>query len=302
MELIADTFKQGGLPISNNVKKELYALNEPDESYPLVQHQKDYIHVHSCGIYPNIETEFSRSGGSPDYMLTFIAKGSAYFNAGDTANGPFAKVDNGGVVIYKPHEPQYLKNFSPVISRCWIHFLGYGIPELLKTCRLDTQRFYTVMDTQKIEMMFLTIIKEMQSGLEFREIKCNAHLIDLLSEIARQNKTNAKKHNNILHIRLSPAMDTINTQYHSDLSVEALAELCGLSKYHFIRLFKSYTNLSPHAYLTRLRVNCSKELLLSTDMKIGSIAEAVGFKDPLYFSKVFSKYTGKTPLEYRHQS
>ena len=58
--------------------------------------------------------------------------------------------------------------------------------------------------------------------------------------------------------------------------------------------------MTPLQYLTRLRIQKAKELLQYLD-QIGTVAELVGYSDPLYFSRIFKSRTGVSPTEYRKQ-
>lgn len=70
---------------------------------------------------------------------------------------------------------------------------------------------------------------------------------------------------------------------------------------HFRRLFKRYIGVTPAEYLSELRINYAKQLLLHeypSHMKIAGVAHASGFSDPYYFARYFKKKTGCTPSEY----
>lgn len=274
------------------------ALNEPDDNdeYPLYTHE--YIHVHSCGVSSQVYHEFSRPDGSPDYMLNMIADGSIHYNVGDSPDGETFLATKGSIIIYKPLEPQYLTEMTQNITRYWVHFLGFGIPQILNECHLSEGRFYKVKDIKNLEEIFLKILAEVQSSSEYKIIKCNAYLLDLLSETARliDNGSHCDK----LSAQLAPALKIINTQYRKSLNIDELAAICYMSKYHFIRAFKEHTGCTPYSYLTNVRINAAKNLLKNTNIKVGNISDAVGISNQLYFSKIFKKHTGKSPNEYRY--
>ena len=71
---------------------------------------------------------------------------------------------------------------------------------------------------------------------------------------------------------------------------------------YFSSIFKSYTDLTFVEYLTERRVEKAKQLLKNTDKSIADISEAVGYKEPHYFSMIFKKSTGITPKNYRKHS
>ncbi|NJM15906.1 MAG: helix-turn-helix domain-containing protein [Bacteroidales bacterium] len=67
----------------------------------------------------------------------------------------------------------------------------------------------------------------------------------------------------------------------------------------FTRYFKRQLNISPQAYIRKLRLDKACELLDHTLMSIEEISEAAGFSDRFHFSKAFKKLKGITPVEYR---
>ncbi|MFI3238138.1 MAG: AraC family transcriptional regulator [Lachnospiraceae bacterium] len=84
-----------------------------------------------------------------------------------------------------------------------------------------------------------------------------------------------------------------------NITVEELAEVSNLSKYHYMRRFKDMTTYTPVQYLTNMRIEYAKELLQKHDVTIDEIAFATGFHHISYFTKVFKKGTDMTPTEYR---
>lgn len=86
-----------------------------------------------------------------------------------------------------------------------------------------------------------------------------------------------------------------------DLNLEQLAAQVGLSKFHFDRLFKRATGLSPSRYQIELRMNEARRLLRETKKSILDVALDVGYTNPSHFAKLFRRETGLTPSEYRQQ-
>ncbi|WP_248929733.1 AraC family transcriptional regulator [Paenibacillus hamazuiensis] len=91
--------------------------------------------------------------------------------------------------------------------------------------------------------------------------------------------------------------------FQEPLTLEGLAAMAGLSVSHYSRLFKKYIGYSPIDYLTHLRVDRAKELLVMSDYRLKSIATSVGYNDEFYFSRIFKKVTGMSPRDYakRHR-
>nr|WP_243145844.1 AraC family transcriptional regulator [Clostridium chromiireducens] len=72
-----------------------------------------------------------------------------------------------------------------------------------------------------------------------------------------------------------------------------------LSSVYISKVFKEKTGESPINYLINLRLEKAKDLLISTESPIKSIAQSVGYSDAYYFSKLFKKYYGHSPYKYR---
>jgi len=73
----------------------------------------------------------------------------------------------------------------------------------------------------------------------------------------------------------------------------------GYSRFHFARLFKKTTGVSPWNYALQLKIDKAKELLLSTGRSVKEVAGEVGFDDPNYFCRIFRKKTGVPPSRFR---
>jgi two-component system, response regulator YesN len=92
-------------------------------------------------------------------------------------------------------------------------------------------------------------------------------------------------------------------RYHMDpnLALNGVAAQVNLSPCYFSAVFSQETGQTFKAYLTEIRIKKAKELLRKTTMKAFEICYQVGYNDPHYFSHVFRKHTGLTPIEFRLQ-
>ncbi|HYO83000.1 MAG TPA: AraC family transcriptional regulator [Bryobacteraceae bacterium] len=87
-----------------------------------------------------------------------------------------------------------------------------------------------------------------------------------------------------------------------DVSLTALANLAGISPWHFCRAFKRTFGIPPHRWVNSLRVERAKELLACPTLSITDVALATGFAGSSQFARVFRAVTGCSPSEYREQS
>ena len=102
--------------------------------------------------------------------------------------------------------------------------------------------------------------------------------------------------------RLRRAIEFMHDNYSRELGLEEIASAAYLSEYHFARLFKQITSVSPHVYLANLRLERARKLLAETALPISQIAAMVGYQSQSHFTKIFKSVTGVTPKAYRKGS
>ncbi len=99
--------------------------------------------------------------------------------------------------------------------------------------------------------------------------------------------------------RIRQAEQYLREHYASDVSVETLAGLAGMSPRNFIRRFKAATGRGPGGYLQMLRVGAAREMLEHGASSVYAVCTAVGYEDLAFFRSLFKRHTGMTPAEYR---
>ena len=104
------------------------------------------------------------------------------------------------------------------------------------------------------------------------------------------------------HDCIKKAVKYLVSNYSKEITLEEISSYVNLSPSYFSSLFKQVTKSNYKDYLNNIRVEESKLLLVNTNYPIIDIALATGFDDPSYFSKVFKKYTGISPLKYRRSN
>lgn len=104
-----------------------------------------------------------------------------------------------------------------------------------------------------------------------------------------------------LHLLVHLTLKQVNEQYGSELSLKTLATGFNVNPAYLGQLFKEETGKYFNDFLTQVRLQASRALLLETDMKIGEIVQRVGIPNQSYFNRVFKKIYGISPLEFRRQ-
>ena len=99
--------------------------------------------------------------------------------------------------------------------------------------------------------------------------------------------------------QLRTAIDYIHDHIGGALELGAISRATGLSQFHFARLFKTATGLTPFQFVTRTRMKRAKELLGQTRLPVFEIADRVGYQKPSHFSARFRSVWGCSPDAFR---
>jgi AraC-like DNA-binding protein len=117
------------------------------------------------------------------------------------------------------------------------------------------------------------------------------------NSIKEVQKNFPKSSENIESIK--KVIEYINKNYSNEISIDDLAQVANLSKYHFIRTFGLIIGVSPIKYINMVRINEAANLLQSEHLNITEVANKCGFDNVSYFIKTFKIYKKETPYNYR---
>lgn len=150
---------------------------------------------------------------------------------------------------------------------------------------------YTVTDEET-----LTRISSLFEAIHLLSADDNWQTLILLSEILSLclNEKKAKNSND-------PMLSYINGNLDKNLSLEDIANAMHFSKYHFCRVFKQRTGMTPMSYIRLRRIAHAKDLLKNTDMSVSEVALACGYDNFSFFCQIFKNAEGMSPSAYRNK-
>jgi AraC-like DNA-binding protein len=102
-------------------------------------------------------------------------------------------------------------------------------------------------------------------------------------------------------VHLRRARDHLDRHYREPVDLDTLAGIAGVSKYHFLRIFRLTYGRTPGVYLSERRVERAQDLLRTTNLTVTEVCFAVGFSSLGSFSSRFRAITGETPSEFQRR-
>ncbi|MVQ35168.1 response regulator [Paenibacillus sp. MAH-34] len=150
------------------------------------------------------------------------------------------------------------------------------------------------------EMNSLDVQEEEQVWRQLDTSESIQHLLQVMVQLAAigLEGTNKKKNSELL---MTAAKEYIRTHYSNDFGIEDIASSLGISSSYFSLLFKQQFGETFVEYVTKHRMELAKSMLLHSDKSITDIGRSVGYTERRYFTKVFQKFTGEIPSEYREK-
>ncbi|MGN1409339.1 MAG: helix-turn-helix domain-containing protein [Eubacteriales bacterium] len=234
-----------------------------------------------------------------DNYLVYISAGKMRTKAPEGVG----VLEAGDFAVFGKNKPfHYIICEGEPIDYFWVHFGGYGASDILKSCGIQVDTRYRIGLHDTVKRAFEEIFDTFNPKTDRFDLSANTSLLSLISLLAKYASESDKgSQNERLKERLKSSLEYLHAHYTENIDISALAAMDYLSTGRYRELFKSMMNSSPLEYITNLRLNMARELLSGTKLDIASVAEAAGYQDYRYFSRVFKKRFGSTPREYRRE-
>ena len=130
-----------------------------------------------------------------------------------------------------------------------------------------------------------------------------AHLylfLDCFTRSVKASQLQSKKIKSASSFYINEAIRYIELNYQKNITVEDIAQNCGLNRNYFGKKFKEEFGKTPQEFLMRFRMTKATKLLENTQLSIGEISRAVGYNDQLHFSRAFKNTYGISPRQWRN--
>lgn len=235
------------------------------------------------------------------YSFMYCTNGNGIFTDND---GKEHIIEKNDLLFYRPSQALTLESVSDAFDLIWMRFGGKYIDLFLDYLGFSGSNIIHEPESEdynfadSIEYMYLRKWNndfETALDLSVRAYELIIHASRALETSLAVNSSKIEK-----YIRLQPAFNIINSYYSMDIIIPELADTVGLSNNQFLRLFKSASGKSPKQYITEMRIERAKYLLVFfPSKKLSEIAAECGFRTDAYLCRVFKKLLGTTPEKYR---
>lgn len=273
-----------------------------DQAYYLATHNEQEnvcrrdteLVINCCGlVYQKNYFRNNTPNGREDFYLQYMIEGEMDMFIQRTQQ----VIASGQAIIHYPHTPyRYATRNNTTVHYLWLHFSGSNAYKIVNDYNFPNQTIMDVDICQNIIHSFDSLFHEFVIRDKHFNYLNSSKLISILTDISMS----VGKYNDIIfRNRLFRSISYIHKNLSSDISINDLAEMEHLSLSRYRSLFREVVGLSPLSYIMNIRVAHAKEMLILTDRSVAEVAFACGYKDPLYFCRVFKKLAGCSPMAFR---
>jgi len=270
------------------------AILSPDQKSKAVSHPFfRNLFPDAIGYFPNAKHHNrSRKNGINEYILLYCLAGEGWIKI----NGKTIPLTpNTAYIIPENTGHKYKSSLTDAWSIYWIHFGGAYAKTLYNRFSTATAAAIKIPFDETRITLLNEIIKLLESDLSDEKIEVtHFKLIALLSSFCYSNTLDSNIEDKISH-----SIDFMKANLNKIVTIEFLAKQACFSISRYSQLFKHKTAYSPIQFFIRLKIQKSCEYLYLTNLNINEICKEVGFDDPYYFSRMFKKQIGVSPMQYK---
>ena len=253
------------------------------------------VSVISCGhIFAQKGRKIDRPNGRCDYLLFYVSKSCEHFVLQTEVTAK-----EGSFVFFRPFEKQ--EHYYTEDKTGEFYYIHFNAPDGFDLMGFGSSVVYHTKHSTQICDLFEEIIAELQSKNPAYEEICVSKLFNIISLLKRKTEKETGNKNRY-NDKIAFVIQTMNRGYEKSYSLDEYAKMCNMSKFHFLRIFRSITGLSPIEYRNKIRLDHAKEMLEDGNLSIVEIGRRVGYPCNAYFCDAFKNKMGISPTQYRKQN
>lgn len=292
---------------SNNSTFAYLAPNERDELWGMtVDTTGKYIIEPGCDSYPpsvghpsNYYFDVGKGRIMNNFLILYITSGKGRFRC--HKDDEPVEIKAGSVIFIPPYKwHSYCPDKEAGWKEYWIGFSGPAIEQKLANGILyDECVVHNIGLQEHIIDKFEEAINLATSELIDYQFVLASIAESILAYILHYSRNDLQ--NSMTIEKINTAKGIIRENIDNMITPEMISDMLNVSYSWFRKMFKQYTGVSPAQYITQIKLQKAKMLLLNTNKTIKEIAFELHYEDTAYFSTTFKKHVGQPPREYKEQ-
>jgi AraC-like DNA-binding protein/mannose-6-phosphate isomerase-like protein (cupin superfamily) len=259
------------------------------------------IYITDIGYYPRAKFHYvDRPAGVSQHIIIYNVEGSGWVGI-DKKRTTLSASQFIVIPANTPHK--YASNENDPWTIYWLHFRGDLATYIVDLILQNTRNY-------KPDLAFsenrIKLFEDIYSGLEKGYGSDNLRYVNMifyhfLSSLLYEEKFSSSEKRKEGDL-IADTIELMQKKTHTVISLQELARFAKLSVSHFSAVFRERTGYSPIEYFNHLKIQKACQYLLFTGMTVKETAASLGIDDQYYFSRMFTKLMGHSPVEYRKRN
>lgn len=232
------------------------------------------------------------------YLLHYIISGSGKFHS---FKDKYYYLEPGQAFLITPNTVNtYYADEKHPWCYMWIEFDGLKAQEYLNDAGIteDSPIYKPIKGLESNDLKkHMTYLMEHPDASPVQIIGTLYHIMDAL--IRTSSSRNVSTVGNLREFYTREAINFIEQNYNKNISITDIANFCNLNRSYFGKIFKDTMHVTPQDFLIKYRMNRACDYLSNTNYPINTIAQIVGYDNPLHFSRAFRNTYNVSPRDWR---
>ncbi|MGN0623369.1 MAG: AraC family transcriptional regulator [Oscillospiraceae bacterium] len=239
------------------------------------------------------------------FLFHYVISGTGVLMANDSKGNTqtYSIKSMQGFMIFPDQITTYYADKDMPWEYVWIEFDGLRVKSILEAAGITrTSPVYRAKSKSLREEMMKEMLYIVHNS-ESSPFHLIGHLYLFLDYLARSSASiRITQGSQLRDFYIHEALEFIEHNFQNDISVEDIAQVCGLNRTYFGKIFKEAVGKTPQDFLLRYRMNKATELLKLSRLSVADIGQAVGYANQLHFSRAFKSIYGMPPREWRNRN
>ncbi len=239
------------------------------------------------------------------FLFHYVISGTGTLYADDSSGNTktYQVKSKQGFMIFPQQITTYIADKELPWEYVWLEFDGLRVKEVIEIAGLSQNSpIYHAHSRDLREIMMQEMLYIAQHG-EMTPFHLMGHLYLFLDAMTRSiSSMRITRIGKLRDFYIREALAYVEQNFQNSISVEDIADNCGLNRSYFGKIFKEAVGKTPQEFLLNYRMTKAAELLKLTKLSIGDIGNAVGYDNQLHFSRAFKNIYGVSPREWRNQN
>lgn len=239
------------------------------------------------------------------FLFHYVISGTGTLYADDESGHTktYQVKSKQGFMIFPQQITTYIADKDLPWEYVWLEFDGLRVKEVIEVAGLSSNApIYHAHSKDLREIMMQEMLYIAQHG-EMTPFHLMGHLYLFLDAMTRSiSSMRITRIGKLRDFYIREALAYVEQNFQNSISVEDIADNCGLNRSYFGKIFKEAVGKTPQEFLLNYRMTKAAELLKLTRLSIGDISNAVGYDNQLHFSRAFKNIYGVSPREWRNRN